>query len=46
MNMLKTVIVSSKNMFNTKKKIMIYPENVLEDDELLVLPPLILTFSI
>ncbi len=41
MNMLITVIASSKNMFNTKVNRVIYPENALDEETLLLLfPPL------
>jgi hypothetical protein len=46
MNMLITVIASSSNIFNTNMSRVIYPVNTRENDEALVLPPLMLTFSV
>lgn len=45
MNMLKGTKAFS-NMFNTKLREVKYPENAPVDNEALVLPPLILTFSL
>lgn len=44
-NML-TGIKASNNMLNTKMRVVIYPVNSPEDDEVLALPSLMLTSSV